>query len=344
MALLIGAQGRLGRGARQAGPGAVLVRVALARAVLAVVAAGLGGCDVGARAERLYSSKLPFDTPIEWWHDLQGGLIAEERPPPPGVGDPYPNLSEIPAKPKPTDAVTRRALADRLGTERDRAGRAAAQDPIATLTPAAPAAARPVAAKAGEATPPPMASLEAADAPAPPAASSMKAGMKAGAAVPSVPDAAPAPPSFAAAAAPVAAPRRADPEARFVEGPVPALPGEAPAVPVLPGVPASTFAAPVPRAAPQVAAAFLPGSAVMRPESDAALRDLAVRRGGGDVALLGGGDAASADAGVQAAALPLAWRRARAMADVLVAAGVPVSAMRIDAAALGRGGVARLLN
>lgn len=329
MTLLIGAVVTRGYTGRQAGLGAVLVRVGLAAGL-----AGLAGCDVGARAERFYSSSLPFDTPIEWWHDLQGGLIAEERPPPPGVGDPYPNLASIPARPTPTDAVTRRALAARLGTERDRAGVAAAQDPIATLTPTKALRAKAVPATPGVEAPPPMASLDAAAAP-----SRALAGV-----VPPVPDTAPAPASFAAAASPVAPPRRADPGSRFVDGPVPALPGTAPSVPNLAGVPASTFAAPVPKAQPQVAAVFLPGSAVMRPESDAALRALAERRGGGDVALLGGGDAASPEPGVQAAALPLAWRRARAMADVLVAAGVPVSAMHIDAAALGRGGVVRLLN
>ena len=71
---------------------------------------------------------------------------------------------------------------------------------------------------------------------------------------------------------------------------------------------------------------------------------MAARRAGGNVALLGGGDARSAAPDAQADALPLAWRRARVMADVLVAAGVPASAMRIDAAALARGGIARLID
>ena len=31
--------------------------------------------------------------PVSWWHDLQGGKIAEERPPPPGADQPYPNLA-----------------------------------------------------------------------------------------------------------------------------------------------------------------------------------------------------------------------------------------------------------
>ena len=38
--------------------------------------------------------------PVSWWHDLQGGKIAEERPPPPGADQPYPNLASVPPKPQ----------------------------------------------------------------------------------------------------------------------------------------------------------------------------------------------------------------------------------------------------
>jgi outer membrane protein OmpA-like peptidoglycan-associated protein len=113
---------------------------------------------------------------------------------------------------------------------------------------------------------------------------------------------------------------------------------------VLAGIPAATTEPATPKPAPQVIAAFVPGSAVLRPESSDALRALAARRGGGPVAILGGGDARSAQPDAQAAALPLAWRRARAIEDALVAAGVPASAMHVDAAALARGGVARLVD
>lgn len=129
-----------------------------------------------------------------------------------------------------------------------------------------------------------------------------------------------------------------------MSGPVPALPGAPPALPVLAGIPAATTAPATPKPRPQVDALFVGASAVLRPESDAALRQLAARRSGGTVALLGGGEARSALPDAQADALPLAWRRARAMADVMKAAGVPDQAMRMDAAALARGGIARLID
>ena len=54
--------------------------------------------------------------PVSWWHDLQGGKIAEQRPPPPGADQPYPNLATVP--PKPAAAGPRGA-----GQHRQRAGR-----------------------------------------------------------------------------------------------------------------------------------------------------------------------------------------------------------------------------
>jgi outer membrane protein OmpA-like peptidoglycan-associated protein len=113
---------------------------------------------------------------------------------------------------------------------------------------------------------------------------------------------------------------------------------------VLSGIPAATLQPATPKPSPQVVAAFVGESAVLRPESSDALKALAARRGGGPVEILGGGDARSDLLDAQAAALPLAWRRARAIADVLVAAGVPTSAMHVDAAALARGGIARLVD
>ena len=289
----------------------------------------LTGCE---SIEQFYATKLPVDTPIEWWHDLQGGTIAEERPPPPGVGDPYPNLADIPARPTPTDAATRRSLSARLASERNAIQQDAAQSPLTEA--AIPNVARP------PAPPVPMAPID-----TPPAAARIDAATAAPApprAAPTAP-APPAPAPLQAAAAAEPPPRRPAPGGQFVAGPVPALPTAVPPVPDLPGVPALAAAAPVPRARPGVDVAFLPASAVLRPGSAEALRTLATRRTGGGIAVLGGGDAASATPEAQAAALPLAWRRARAIADVLAAAGTPVSAMRIDAAALGRGGIVRLV-
>ncbi len=310
-------------------------RMMAAAATLTLPLLGLGACS---DVQRFYDSKLPFDTPIDWWHDLQGGVIADERPPPPGVGDPYPNLDLIPKKPTPPDAGARRALAARLAQERDRTDRAAAQDPVGPAKPATPPASphpTPAQASGSPAEPaPPMARIEAAQAPPLPKAAPQ-------------PPAPPAPAALQAAAAPTPPPRQ--PGASFVAGPVPALPQAPPVSPAISGfaaMPAPAIGATPtePTPAPQVQASFVPGSAVLRPESDAALRRLGTGRFGGRVLVLGGGDATSALPEAQADALPLAWRRARVMADVLKAAGVPQAALRVDAAALARGGIARLVD
>jgi len=317
-------------------------------ATLAIPLAG-AGCSA---AERMYSSKLPFDQPIDWWHQLQGGTIAQDRPPPPGVTDPYPSLALIPAKPVPTDLKTRTALSDRLASQRSRMERDAAEDPLVPFgAKAAAAAPAPASGAAGGAPPanvtdaPPMARIEAATAAAPAAVAPVPAAPPAPAAI----QRAAAEPSRRAGSSPSAGSPASGPLSNepVVSGPVPALPVSAPAFPSLPGIPSTVVPpdalAPASRPRPEAVVSFLPGSAVLRPESDAALRTLAARRFDGPVAVLGGGDAGSAAPDIQAAALPLAWRRAQAIAAVLTEAGIPASALRVDAAALGRGGIARLV-
>ncbi len=311
--------------------------------LLPVALLGMAACTRS--VERMSDSKLTLDTPIDWWHDLQGGKIAEVRPPPPGVDDPYPNLSQVPPRPTPTDSATRRALAARLVAERDRTRRDATQDPLILPAPAAstPAAA-PIPAAPRPAAPPPdpgasVAVLEAATAPPP-------------AVTPAPPPAAPSPaapppasPAPVAASPPAATapgrPPRGEPA--VASGPIPDLPSEAPPLPRLRGIPASVSIPPVPRLPPGVSVAFRPGSAALPAGADAALRELAGRRAGAAIAVEAGGDAAGPGAQAQVRALPLAWRRARSMGEALVAAGVPAEALRIDAAALGRGGAAHLL-
>jgi outer membrane protein OmpA-like peptidoglycan-associated protein len=73
------------------------------------------------------------------------------------------------------------------------------------------------------------------------------------------------------------------------------------------------------------------------------LKQLAARRSGSVIAVTGYGDAASDDPDAQSAALALGLSRARAMAAALASAGVPASAVQVDAAAIGRGGMARLV-
>lgn len=263
--------------------------------------------------ERFYESKLSPDTPVQWWNQLQGGRIGEQRPPPPGAADPYPNLAEVPARPTPTDPVARRALQARLAGERDSTARDAANDPLPVAGAAATAAAAP------RPEPPAdpnasMATLDAAEAPpARPAAAPRPA-------IPALPDIRPA---------------------GRESGPLPELPTAPPAAPRLPGV--ATFTAPIPRAPPGVTVVFRQGSAELPPDSDAPLRALAGRRGAGSILVSASGDASGPGLTRQEAALPLALRRAQAVADALVAAGVPEGAVRLSASALGRGASARLV-
>ncbi len=307
----------------------------------------LGGCGT---VQRLNDSKLTLETPIDWWHDLQGGRIARDRPPPPGATDSYPNLSSVPARPTPTDATTRRALTEQLAAERDRTQRAATRDPIvAAGAPAAVAAAKaaaaPKAAPAATATGPapagtaPIGATPAGVAPV--GAASVTAlddePSKA------VLDAATAPPTPAARrnarTDPAASPGAAPP----ASGPLPDLPTGAPPIPQLPGLPATTFSPAAPPPLPQAVIAFARGSAELPDSADPALRALAARLAGGGMVVQAGGDADGAGPDRQAAALPLGLARARAIQRALVAAGVPPAAIRIEAAGLGRTGSARLL-
>jgi hypothetical protein len=93
----------------------------------------------------------PVDAPVSWWHQLQGGPIADLRPPPPGVNDPFPNLGQIPKKPVPTDATTRQNIADALSADRTVAERDAAMAPIVPAAAPPPPAAIPAATPAANA-------------------------------------------------------------------------------------------------------------------------------------------------------------------------------------------------
>ena len=278
----------------------------------------LAGCST---VERLNASKLSAETPIDWWHDLQGGRIARDRPPPPGVNDPYPNLRDVPARPTPTDAGTRRALTAQLAGERDRTERAAARDPIVAAGAPVPAPVKALPSKAAPAADeaePSKAVFDAATAPAPP-------------------------PTARRTPRPAATPLPASGTAPLASGPLPDLPTGAPAAPQLPGLPATAFALAAPRPLPQAVVTFARGSATLPDSADPALRALAARLAGGGMVVEAGGDADSAAPDVQAAAMPLGLARARSIQAGLQAAGVPPAAIRIEAAGLGRTGTARLL-
>ena len=322
-----------------------------ARKLLCGVALGLvGGCahhDV-------------VDTPVTWWHQLEGGAIAQQRPPPPGVDDPYPKIGTTPAAaPQVASLDLRKSVTSDLVEQSNLSARLNAHDPLPPPEVVAKpgAAAAPAAATAAAAPPNPAissATLDAADAPPPPSTPSAPAPApgRAKAAAPAgstpaaepelaMPDLAPAP-----AGGQAGAPQQAD--AAAILPPIPAAP---PAPPALPGVssPPAVAYAPPPRptyalaAAPGEALVFAAGTDVLSPGQAATLQSVASRRGAGTVYVHGYGDAPSDAPRDQAQALTLAALRARAVADALEKDGVPASSIRLRADAFGRGARAGLV-
>jgi hypothetical protein len=322
--------------------------IGLPVALLAAVAALLAGCSNGASVD-----------PVDWWHSLEDGPLADARPPPPNVDQPYPYLGSIPPKPPAPDLALRDRLDAVLGVDRANAEYSAALAPLeapvpaplpgqpASAQPAAPAAAgQGPAAGTAKAAPAPddtsSASLQAATAPPPPAPP------------PTTPPAARPP---AVATAPGSAPLPPVKVIPDTTALLPDMPGGPPALPVLSGVslpvtvapgvypvapakPAAALAPPTPGA--PVPIAFTPGSAVVPTDTKNALAALVANRGNAAIMAIGYGDAASSEAQAQADALPLALARARAIAIGLIAAGVPSGSVIISAEAQGAGGEARL--
>jgi outer membrane protein OmpA-like peptidoglycan-associated protein len=343
--------------------------------------------------------------PVSWWHDLQGGKIAEQRPPPPGADQPYPNLATVPAKPAEPDRAALANIANALIADRSNTQRLNAATPLAD--PSSPNASPALFGRGTVPPPPPppppgtataSASLPAADAPsappsappsgapsagappsaalpsgapsagAGPAATAGAAGPPAKAPVGAVQAAALPPPAAAAqpsADAPPAAPATAAPLAppgataqpTAAAAPAPSLPTTPPPPPSLsnnvPAAPppagaagaAGAASAPPPTAdaTNTVSVTFVGDSSELPATAANTLKQLAARRGNGIIAVTGYGDAASSDPAAQSAALTLGLSRAQAMAAALASAGVPRSAVQVDAEAIGRGGAARLV-
>jgi outer membrane protein OmpA-like peptidoglycan-associated protein len=318
--------------------------------------------------------------PVSWWHGLQGGKIAEQRPPPPGADQPYPNLATVPPKPALPDRAALDNIASALIADRTNAQHVAAAAPIAD--PSVPSASPALFGRGTVPPPPPaspsgpakasatMAAAEAPPAPPTPAPSQPTTG----------PTTAPPPakaPVGAVQSAPLAPPGAAAQPPSVQAAAPPPLPAAPPPPPNLPGVPQATASSaqaggspgpgwkaepPPPSAATKVAAAtptspaakppgpanavsltFVTGSAELQTFAADALKQLAARRGNGMIAVTGYGDATSDDPAIQSAALTLGLSRAKAMAAALASAGVPASAVQVDAAAIGRGGAARLI-
>jgi len=324
-------------------------------------------------------SQLPgSENPVDWWHRLEGGVIAEQRPPPPGADQPYPNLATVPARPVPPDRPRMAQISAALAEARANAQFAANETPIAPAqagpaptqgTPSAQppppptiASAPPSPRAASQPAPPaPAGGLGSAPPPPPPPGAGASASLAAATARPQ-----PATPSTPApAASPVGSAVLAPPPGGDAPGSVtpqdqagaPALPTTPPGPPPIAGAPGPTVPTPLPVApkpppappAPPhllgtpLPVAFAPRSAVLPAKAAQALAQLAKKRGTATIEVTGFGETRSSDPLAQSAALGLGLNRAEAMAAALAKGGVPAASIRIAAIAAGRGGVARLI-
>ncbi|APH57263.1 Hypothetical protein GbCGDNIH6_1433 [Granulibacter bethesdensis] len=68
--------------------------------------------------------------PVGWWHDLKGGAIAGQRPPPPGVDQPYGNFASVPPRPVMPTQAERDKIAGLLAAARSNAEYQAKTDPL----------------------------------------------------------------------------------------------------------------------------------------------------------------------------------------------------------------------
>jgi outer membrane protein OmpA-like peptidoglycan-associated protein len=271
-----------------------------------------------------------FQTPADWWHDLEGGEVAATRPPPPGADLPYPKLGTIPPKPVLPTRSFRDTVETQLAQQRDDTQRQAARHPIEMpdVPPPPPVAGQPGVGQPG------AAGAAGADAASSTTANATLPGADAPPAKPAAAPAAPAPgvaPGLAVAGAPADAPGLVVPDAppapASFEG-VPALPAPTP----LPPVPPHALPAP---GTGQVL--FATGSAELDSSQTETLKGPMAKRGNGSIAIEGHGDAASDSPSGQEAALRLGLQRAQAIAAKYEKMGVPGDALVLSATAFGRG-------
>ncbi|EGG77464.1 ANK repeat and PH domain-containing protein 1 [Gluconacetobacter sp. SXCC-1] len=281
------------------------------------------------------------DNLSDWYHHYQGGVISQQRPPPPGTHQPYPKIGLGPTRPPelPSPDLREDITAD-LEAQRELNQR---QDAIMGTMPTAadipPVPGHPVAGSQS-------ASLQAAD--SPPAAAGGATGHG------------PATPKGARGMSTQPAPARdgngqllmPDVTTTVPDHPeaIPAnLPAIAAAPPALPGVGGISLPDNAQRdgmdlptyhlASPDDGdpVHFLPGSDQIEPGEEDVVDATVRQRGNRFVIVNGYGNAATATAEGQTAALNLAILRARTLTRLLLARGVPASRITVRAHAFGNG-------
>ena len=321
--------------------------------------------------------------PANWWHQQEGGKIAQERPAPPGAEQAFPNLATVPAKPAPADPEAMKKLTDSLVADRTNAQHEAQSAPLAdpsspTASPALfgvgsappPAAPTPSAA-AGPATGPAVASasIPAVSAPATAPAPAPRRPVQnapltepeaAGSPPPAMPAADAAAPASGSGSGSAAARRFApsNPPAptgmtsggtapATIAGPSPDLPAGPPPRPAAAGVPPAmpVVAAPMPAAAggPTATIVFLERASNLTAPAADEVKAFAGKRGKSTISVVGYGDATSSNPEAQSAALNLGLERAQSIVEALKADGVPGEAIRVSAEASGRGAALQLI-
>ena len=297
-------------------------------AVLLMLPLGLGGCH-----------RNPVQTPVDWWHDLEGGEIAATRPPPPGADLPYPKYGTIPAKPPVLPSRSfRDTIENSLLVERETTQRLAARHPINTLPSSVPP-------PPPQLTPPPPAAPAVPGAPPPPESTTANATLPGA----DAPPAALAPISAPAAQAAAADGGPAPGTPVVVAGAAAETPGlvvpDAPPPPAsfegVPAQPAPTPPPPLPVILPPPASAgqvlFATGSATLDPSQNETLRHAIATRGKGHITIDGHGETQSDAPAGQEAALTLGLQRALAIATRLQKFGAPAESLQLSSTAFGRG-------
>jgi len=273
-------------------------------ALAVLLALALAGCE------------RPLNGAIDLFHGLEGGPIADQRPPPPGVDSPYPYIGTTPARPLAADVAAQQRIADTLAAQRDAVTAAAAADPLKPIPPVAPP-------------------------PKPPPADPNENRV--------VVDAAPSPPAKASAPASagidavpaLAAPVESGPLPDIANAPPPGPSGFGITVPLPPPTP--QIVAKPPASVPNgVAVAFTRGSSTLPPSANLRLRRYAMAHHNGQFAVIGRGDGGAKDADAQSRAVELGLKRAAAIAVSLGGSGVAPGNIHIRADAAGTDSIATL--
>ncbi|WP_232091852.1 hypothetical protein [Acetobacter aceti] len=301
------------------------------------------------------------DTTLDWYHQHEGGIIAQQRPPAPGQFDPYPRVGLTPTTPPALPSPElRQSITNNLITSRNLTMRTAAQN--GTLTPvippppkaaitAKPAVSAADASKGGTTQAPTAATttpvpnggmgaiLDAADSSSPPTGTTPA----------TTPSPAPKAKSDATQAPPEA--ELAMPEFRgdaaiaatSVTGPLPEIPAGPPAIPSIPGFAPPRDALAMEPIRPDYDVSpkdgtligFLPGSDQMKPGQDGTLTKLINSRHGAPLFLHCSGETVSLSPDDQTQAVELGLLRGRTLADALIKKGMPASALHITSSAFG---------